>query len=153
MTMTLDLLAKQSLEAAMSITGADAKDPHTQNVAFDLACVAMAEEVAKRHSNILVTSIDMNNDSNKLTLVKTAINAELRMTNPLSDADALTLLGDCDCDTSNRLVIGAVRTAIEKQGFTVPKILFDGSEGTYSLSVSHDEYGHGFIIVEVNEAH
>ena len=46
--MNLDTLAKQSLEAAMLITGTDGKDSHTQEIAFKLACAAMAEEMASR---------------------------------------------------------------------------------------------------------
>lgn len=46
--MNLDTLAKQSLEAAMLITGTDGKDAHTQEIAFKLACAAMAEEMASR---------------------------------------------------------------------------------------------------------
>ena len=44
--MSIDILAKQSLEAAMSITGTDGKDEHTQEIAFMLAC-AMAAECSK----------------------------------------------------------------------------------------------------------
>jgi len=46
--MTMDILAKQSIEAAMLITGTDGKDYETQEIAFKLACAAMAEEVANR---------------------------------------------------------------------------------------------------------
>lgn len=45
--MNMDTLVKQSLEAAMKITGADSQDQHTQEVAFKLACAAMAEELCK----------------------------------------------------------------------------------------------------------
>lgn len=41
--MNMEILVKQSLEAASKITGKDAQDAHTQNVAFMLACAAMAE--------------------------------------------------------------------------------------------------------------
>lgn len=46
--MNMNELAKQSLEAAMEITGTDGKDQHTQEIAFKLACAAMAEEMANR---------------------------------------------------------------------------------------------------------
>lgn len=46
--MNMDTLAKQSLEAAMEITGTDGKDTHTKEIAFKLACAAMAQEVASR---------------------------------------------------------------------------------------------------------
>lgn len=46
--MNMDLLVKQSMEAAIEITGTDGKDEHTQEVAFKLACVAMAKEMANR---------------------------------------------------------------------------------------------------------
>lgn len=46
--MNMNTLVKQSMEAAMKITGTDGKDKHTQEVAFKLACAAMAQEVASR---------------------------------------------------------------------------------------------------------
>lgn len=46
--MNMNELAKQSLEAAKKITGTDGKDHHTQEIAFKLACAAMAEEMASR---------------------------------------------------------------------------------------------------------
>jgi len=46
--MNMNLLAKQSLDAAMEITGTDGKDQHTQEIAFKLACAAMDEEMANR---------------------------------------------------------------------------------------------------------
>ncbi len=45
--MNMDTLAKQSIEAAMLITGTDGKDKETQEIAFKLACAMMAEEAAK----------------------------------------------------------------------------------------------------------
>jgi hypothetical protein len=45
--MNMDTLAKQSIEAAMLITGTDGKDQETQEIAFKLACAMMAEEAAK----------------------------------------------------------------------------------------------------------
>ena len=45
--MTMDALAKQSIEAAMLITGTNGKDQETQEIAFKLACAMMAEEAAK----------------------------------------------------------------------------------------------------------
>lgn len=45
--MSMDILAKQSIEAAMLITGTNGKDQETQEIAFKLACAMMAEEVAK----------------------------------------------------------------------------------------------------------
>lgn len=46
--MNMNELAKIALEAAMSITGTDGKDEHTQNIAFMFACQAMAEEQSKK---------------------------------------------------------------------------------------------------------
>ncbi len=46
--MTMDILAKQALEAAKAITGTDGKDQHTQDIAFKLACATMAKEKANR---------------------------------------------------------------------------------------------------------
>lgn len=46
--MNMDLLVKQSMEAAIKITGTNEKDEHTQEIAFKLACVAMAKETANR---------------------------------------------------------------------------------------------------------
>lgn len=45
--MNMDILAKQSIEAAMEITGTDGKDKETQEIAFKLACAIMAEEKLK----------------------------------------------------------------------------------------------------------
>ena len=45
--MSMDILAKQSIEAAMLITGTNGKDEETQSIAFKLACAMMAEEAAK----------------------------------------------------------------------------------------------------------
>ena len=45
--MKIDTLTKQALESAKSITGKDTSDKETQDVAFKLACLAMAEEKAK----------------------------------------------------------------------------------------------------------
>lgn len=45
--MNMDILAKQSIEAAMKITGKDGKDKETKEIAFKLACAIMAEEKAK----------------------------------------------------------------------------------------------------------
>ena len=42
--MNMQILAKQTLEAAMIITGTDGKDAETQEIAFKLACAAMAKE-------------------------------------------------------------------------------------------------------------
>jgi len=42
--MNMDILVKQSIEAAISITGKDGKDQETQAIAFKMACVIMAEE-------------------------------------------------------------------------------------------------------------
>ncbi len=44
--MNMDTLAKQSLEAAMLITGTDGKDEHTQEIAFKLACMAASSDAA-----------------------------------------------------------------------------------------------------------
>ena len=44
--MNMDILVKQSVEAAISITGKPATDKETQQVAFQLACAAMAEQAA-----------------------------------------------------------------------------------------------------------
>lgn len=49
--MNMDILAKQSLEAAMSITGTDGKDQHTQEIAFELACAVMASNLAGEQTN------------------------------------------------------------------------------------------------------
>ena len=46
--MNMNILAKQSLEAAMKITGTNGTDKHTQEVAFKLACAMAAKEVAGR---------------------------------------------------------------------------------------------------------
>ena len=46
--MNMDMLVKQSIEAAMKITGTDGKDEYTQEIAFKLACAMMAEEIASR---------------------------------------------------------------------------------------------------------
>ncbi len=43
----MQVLEKQTLEAAMIITGTDGKDSETQEIAFKLACAAMAEEIHK----------------------------------------------------------------------------------------------------------
>lgn len=45
--MTLEILAKHCLEAAMEITGTDGRDNHTQEVAFKLACAEVAHEKTK----------------------------------------------------------------------------------------------------------
>lgn len=45
--MNMTILVKQSMEAAMSITGKGFNDKETQEVAFKLACAMMAEEAAK----------------------------------------------------------------------------------------------------------
>ena len=45
--MTMDILAKQALEAAMTITGTDGRDAHTMEIAHKLACAIAAEEMAK----------------------------------------------------------------------------------------------------------
>jgi len=45
--MNMDILVKQTLEAASKITGKGVEDKETQSVAFKLACAAMAEEAAK----------------------------------------------------------------------------------------------------------
>ena len=42
--MNMDTLARLSLEAAKEITGTGGKDAHTQDVAYKLACLSMAEE-------------------------------------------------------------------------------------------------------------
>ena len=46
--MNMNTLVKQSIEAAMLITGKDGKDAETQEIAFKLACAIMAQEVAAR---------------------------------------------------------------------------------------------------------
>ena len=45
--MNMDTLAKQSIEAAMLITGTNGEDKETQEIAFKLACAMMAKEAAK----------------------------------------------------------------------------------------------------------
>ena len=45
--MTMDILAKQAIEQAMSITGKSAEDEETQEVAFHLACAVMAQTLNK----------------------------------------------------------------------------------------------------------
>ncbi len=45
--MNMQVLAKQTLEAAMIITGTNGKDDETQEIAFKLACAVMAEEMHK----------------------------------------------------------------------------------------------------------
>lgn len=42
--MNMDKLAALALEQAISITGESKHSKHTQEVAFKLACMAMAEE-------------------------------------------------------------------------------------------------------------
>ena len=42
--MSMDILVKQTLEAASKITGKGFEDKETQNIAFKLACAAMAKE-------------------------------------------------------------------------------------------------------------
>ena len=37
---------KMALETAIEITGKDGKDEETQKIAFELACVMMADELA-----------------------------------------------------------------------------------------------------------
>ena len=44
--MEMDTLVKQSLEAAISITGKDKNDEETQKIAFKLACAVMAQQAA-----------------------------------------------------------------------------------------------------------
>ena len=44
--MNISIFAKQALITAMSITGTDGSDSHTQKIAFKLACLAMAKEMA-----------------------------------------------------------------------------------------------------------
>ena len=46
--MTIEILAKQALEAAMVITGTDGRDAHTMEIAHKLACAIAAEEMAAR---------------------------------------------------------------------------------------------------------
>lgn len=46
--MNMDKFAKQSIEAAMLITGTDGKDQETQDIAFKIACAAMAKELASK---------------------------------------------------------------------------------------------------------
>ena len=48
--MIMDTLAKQSLEAAMEITGTNGKDEHTQNIAFMLACAEAAHELGLKQT-------------------------------------------------------------------------------------------------------
>lgn len=45
--MNMDTLVKQTLEAASKITGKSIEDKETQEIAFKLACAAMAEEAAR----------------------------------------------------------------------------------------------------------
>ena len=45
--MNMNTLVKQTLEAAQQITGKGADDVETQEIAFKLACAAMAKEAAK----------------------------------------------------------------------------------------------------------
>lgn len=45
--MNMDTLARQSLCAARKITGTDGTDTHTQEIAFKLACAAMAKELGQ----------------------------------------------------------------------------------------------------------
>lgn len=45
--MDMKTFTKQALESAMSITGKECTDEETQDIAFKLACAAMAEEHAK----------------------------------------------------------------------------------------------------------
>lgn len=42
--MNMNELVKQSIEAAMKITGKCANDTETQEIAFKLSCAAMAKE-------------------------------------------------------------------------------------------------------------
>ena len=44
--MNMNELAKQTMEAAMNITGKDFNDAETKEVAFKLACAAMAKHHA-----------------------------------------------------------------------------------------------------------
>ena len=44
--MNMNELVKQSMEAAMKITGKDARDAETQEIAFKLSCAMMAQEHA-----------------------------------------------------------------------------------------------------------
>lgn len=44
--MNMNELAKQTMEAAMNITGKPASDVETQEIAFKLACAAMAKHHA-----------------------------------------------------------------------------------------------------------
>ena len=44
--MNMNELVKQSIEAAMQITGKCANDTETQEIAFKLSCAAMAKEHA-----------------------------------------------------------------------------------------------------------
>lgn len=46
--MNMDKFAKQSIEAAMLITGTNGKDQETQEIAFKLACAAIAKELASK---------------------------------------------------------------------------------------------------------
>lgn len=45
--MNMNTLVTQSLEAASKITGKSITDTETQDIAFKLACAAMAEEAAR----------------------------------------------------------------------------------------------------------
>ena len=44
--MDMDQLVKQTMEAAMLITGKDVNDKETQEIAFKIACAAMAKHHA-----------------------------------------------------------------------------------------------------------
>ena len=44
--MNMNELVKQSIEAAMKITGKDASNAETQEIAFKLSCAMMAHEYA-----------------------------------------------------------------------------------------------------------
>ena len=44
--MNINTLVEQALESAKIITGTDGKDKETQEIAFKLSCLAMAEEKA-----------------------------------------------------------------------------------------------------------
>ena len=46
--MNMDTLVKQSIEAAIKITGKTESDKETQAIAFKLACAVMAQEVSTR---------------------------------------------------------------------------------------------------------
>ena len=45
--MNFDLFVKQSLEEAAKVTGKSINDSETQEIAFKLACAAMAQEKAQ----------------------------------------------------------------------------------------------------------